>query len=276
MTKKFGFLTLILIFIITFLGVLFSKTYSNVYALDESNVGSIPYNYDITYNNKEYNILFMYKYTIKQSSAISFSYKIIFDSEYYNNLVNNKDLIKELVGVFKNTKFMPSFDDTNGLVIANLSYDDVTDYYKDIGVTGYDNPDTLYENSESHLFYTDLTMKQKTIFSYLYDENTIINRLYNLCLDSGISSDKILLKYVYESPYSEKSVKTNADEVERDKDSLLYRHTFVLDTNEYDKDIYFYRHTINTTVVYGFIILISFVIMIPIIIINVIKKRKNG
>ena len=271
-------LFIIFVLLVFCIGIVLCNNYYgfNVLALNEVTNEEKPYNFKVEYNEKNYDILICYKYIINQNSNVTFAYKILFDSTYYETVDNKEDVIKSFNDCFLNTVFTTSFDVNNGYVFATAYYDDISKLYLQNGITGFDENEVNYKKIQKNIFSNDTVSKSKTVFNDINKEGTIINKIYQNCLNNNLVNDNILFNYIYEAPYSERSLQTNADEQAKDEENFLYKHTFYLTVNNYDRDIYFYRHTINNTVVYCFLIGFSIIIMIPIILIYIKRRKKNG
>ncbi|MBR1746789.1 MAG: hypothetical protein IJ735_01095 [Clostridia bacterium] len=161
----------------------------------------------------------------------------------------------------------------NGKFVASFEYEDTVDYYIANGITGYE-PNVRSGKEEEGFLFTDYTRVMTTPFVSIETEGSLLNEIWKKVLSLGAAEDKVLLIYVYGTPYQ--IVKTDADRVEYKESSSIYLHSFDMTYGTASREIEIRQHAPNPTGWY----VIAFLCALPIIAaplsIMIYKRRKGG
>ena len=203
--------------------------------------------FDTGYDLKnDYAVKISYYFIVKYISGVEMAYDVVYDKDFYNTVENKKDLMKSTKDTFVKNGFELTVDETNGHMYAAKRFSTTTDYYIALGLDGYEVEEEKQQPSEKSFFYYTYEQTSETIFSNLKTEGKFINRIYNTCVDAGIDDDKILLNYVYGTPYSERTLKSTRDALTYSASEKLYYHTFEIPIDSLSKTYTIYRKVPNT------------------------------
>ena len=116
----------------------------------------------------------------------------------------------------------------------------------------------------------------QTVFVGIKTEGRFVNRIYNACVAAGISDEKMILSYVYGTPYSEKMIKSSADKVTYSATERMYYHQFDMSVSESEKYITINQRVPNSAGWYLIAVIIGLVVLaVPLTVLIVKKKRRD-
>ncbi len=259
--------TLIIFAIIATFAVAFFNTPCIAYAETEDGSG-----FDIG-NGCDVQIL--YHYYIEYMSGVYFAYEVKFDRDFYSAVEDKKALIVSVKDTFVKNGFSIDVDLDNGRMTAYLSYPTLTDYYISQGYDGYEVSEKR-DPTKKTLFYTEYTSSFQTVFASIKTEGKFVNRIYKACLDAGISDEKMLLSYVYGTPYGKRTITSSANIVNYSAADHMYYHRFDTTVAECDKFITIYQRVPNSSGWYMIAVIAGIVVLaVPLTVLLVRKKRRT-
>lgn len=229
----------------------------------------------IEYELNGYDVKITYNYSIEFGSGVYFAYEVMFDSDYYKNVVNKEELFDELSYTFDVNGFTVDNDELHGKMVASISYETLTEYYIASGYDGYQISESTAKEKKGFL-YNEYTSTSKTVFYNLKTEGKYVNRIYKILADLGVADEKILLEYIYGTPYDNNLITSTADKVVYSTQDRIYQHVFLLDVDELDKEITIFQRSPNSTGWYVIAIIIGLVVIAIPLTIYLIKKRKGA
>lgn len=230
------------------------------------------------YDLGEYSVKINYCYFVEYISGIYFAYEVIFDREFYSGVEDKSALMNAVKDTFVKNNYKVKVDNQNGKMTAYLEFDSITDYYVAAGVDGYDKNEKK-EPIKSTLFYQDYVTESYTVFADIKKEGRFINKIYTACSSFGIADDKILMNYIYGTPYDEKMITSTADSVTYSSSNRLNYHIFEITMSDIDRKISIYQHVPNSKGWYLLAIIIGVVVLsvpLTILIVKKKKERNNG
>ncbi len=180
-------------------------------------------------------------------------------------------LFSYLEEVFTFSGYTVTVDAINGQFDAWLEFDSMTDYYIASGIDGYQVDKSSAEKKSSFL-YTDYHSQTTTVFTIIEEEGNLLNEILNACYKVGAERDKILLTYVYGTPY--KMINTDADEKSYSSAEKLYLHSFNMTMGETGRVINLYQHVPNSVGWYVLAVIIALPFIAVPLIYMILKKKK--
>ncbi len=227
--------------------------------------------------SENYDVKINYCFYVKYINGIREAYEVYFDKNYYKALEDPKALILETKDTFVKNGFLVRADATNGSMIAERVYDTTADYYIAAGIDGYAVDEDVNKPSKKSLLFLTYEQRSKTAFQYLKSDGKYINRIYRACKNYGIEDGRMLLNYVYGTPYNEKML-TSTGKVTYSSNEKLYYHTFEIPMGNLDEEYTITRRIPNTKGWYLIAILGGVAVLaIPLaIVIRKKTEKKNG
>ena len=226
------------------------------------------------YDLGEYSVKINYCYFVEYISGIYFAYEVIFDREFYYGLEDKSAVLNAVKDTFVKNNYNVDIDNINGKMTAYLEFDSVTDYYVAAGVDGYEKNEKK-EPVKSTLFYQDYASESYTVFADIKKEGKFINKIYTACSSFGISDDKILMNYIYGTPYDNKMITSTADSVTYSSANKLYYHTFVITMSNIERKVSIYQHIPNSKGWYLIAILIGVAVLSAPLTVLIVKRKKE-
>lgn len=226
----------------------------------------------------DYDVKITYSFCVKYVNGIRESYEVVFDRDFFATVEDKKALIMETKDTFVKNGFEVEADQINGRMKAEKDYDTTVDYYKAIGIDGYYVDSEKDVPTKKSFYFLTYQQTRATIFMTLKTEGRFINRIYKACASAGIGDDKMLLHYVYGTPYNEKMVTSTADSVSYSSSEKMYYHTFNVPMDNLDKEYTITRRVPNqvgwyVTAIIGGIIVLAIPLSIAI---KKNREKKNG
>ena len=182
-----------------------------------------------------------------------FAYVLTYDYSYYQKRKPSLTaLMNELKTSFESKGYSVSIDTINGKFTASMDFDTTEEYY---GATGYDGftpeeGEAPYEIKKT-AFYKEYTYRLETVFVDVNKDYKFVGRLLSVgCTKAGIPDDMVILCYEYGTPYKNKTIRSDADEIAYSADSRLYLHRFKMTTKTCDREITITNRIPNTTIWY--------------------------
>lgn len=227
--------------------------------------------------NGNYDVKITHCFYVKYITGVREAYEVYFDKKYYKSLEDPKALILATKDTFVQNDFIVRADVTNGSMIAERVYNSTADYYVAMGLDGYAVDEEVDKPSKKSLLFLTYEQKSKTVFQYLKSDGKFINRIYRACKAYGIEDDRILLNYVYGTPYNEKML-TSTGTVTYSSNEKMYYHSFEIPMDNLEKEYSITRRVPNAKGWYLIAILGGMaVIAIPLaIVIRKKTEKKNG
>ena len=230
--------------------------------------------------NSDYCVQITYHQYTKYLSGVYFAYEVVFNDDFYKTVVDKNKVLSDLKQTFINGGFNIEEDVDAGRMKAIKNYDSYEDFYIEQHIDGYEVGESA-KPDKTTFFYKYYSRTYKSVFADIKKEGRYVNRIYNVCKgdDLKIDDDKILLCYVYGTPYGEKMISSNSKEVKYSTVSKLYLHYFYFTMETIDDTVTLNQKTPNTTGWYALAVIIGmFVLATPlgIIIIKRKKEKKNG
>ena len=237
----------------------------------------LPVGYDL--NGYDASIEY-HSYTLS-GNGLSYSFVVTIDKELFrasgtveNSVFSPSGKIEEIGNIFRAAGYTVKNDGkSEGKIIASIDFDDTVDYYIANGYTGYDVSTKSGTETVGFLF-TDYVRTTETAFASIKTENTLLNKVLAKIVELGATEDKVLLTYVYGTPYQ--IIKTDADRVEYQESSRLYLHFFDMTVDTSERKIEIKQHTPNPTGWY----VIAFLCAVPVVAIPLtimlVRKKQGG
>ena len=246
----------------------FSRSVNAAFAEDATHGFDLPDGYDVR---------IAYQYSILYASGVSFGYEVVFDQDFYDGIEDKNTLMNELKETFVKNGYKIALDVDNGKMTASISFSSITDYYVAAGVDGYET-DEPNKPVKKGLFYNVYENTFSTKLAEIKQDGKFLNRIYKKCVEYGIEDERILLRYVYGTPYNEKLITSSADSVGYSSADKLYYHTFDFTVATADKTITIRQKSPNQNGWYLVTILIAVAVLsVPLAVaMHKRKEKKNG
>lgn len=234
----------------------------------------------VGYDLDGYDVAFSYHNYTLRNSGVYFAFVVTLDKNFHrtiskteNNVAYDCLLMDKIKLIFSSLGYTVVSDDFNGQLYAYLSYDTMTDYYIANGLDGYEVSESDATEDKGFLF-TDYYTETDTVFSLIGAGDNVIDVCVNLCKEAGAAEDKILLRYVYGTPY--KIITSDADSVTYNSQRSLYLHSFDMTVADKDRLIHFTQHAPNPVGWYVLAVIIAIpVIAVPLTIMIIRRKKKQ-
>ncbi len=206
------------------------------------------------------------------------SYKIVYDGSFYSA---NKNLVENAFRIqsesFSQNGYTTETDLSEYSFTATLTFDSTEEYYLASGYDGFavekDDPDMKEKKS---LFFIDYEYETDTAFIYLDDAQKFIGRIYKNCAKNiGIKRENVRLVYEYGTPYDEKMITSNADNIKYSSQYGIYLHTFVISTDDIGEKITIRQHVPNSAGWYGVAAVAGLIVFGIVFAILMSKKKKK-
>ena len=214
---------------------------------------------------------------VQYVSGYYFAFRLTYDYDYYQKKKSTLNvLLNELGESFKNNGYDVSVNDLSGEMTASLSFKSTEEYLKYTDYNGFLPQESSYDSVEKKAFYIDRTSKSKTLFTDIDKEYKFIGRIYSVgCLKAGIDKNDVLLQYVYGTPYKEKFLKTNADQVVYSPENSIYLHIFNMNMDTRDREIILINHSPNVTAWYAVTIAAGVIVFAIPLTVYLLKRKKK-
>lgn len=263
--------------------VLFASPY---YSSEAANAGDYEITPDVNewvnsagYDLDGYQISIAYRSYTKNIAGVYHGFTVTLDKTFLaqsgrveNGVFHYCSLFDYLEGVFTFSGYDVTVDTINGQFDAGLEYDTMTDYYIANGIDGYRVEKSEAEKTASFL-YTDYHSQSATVFTIIEEEGNLLNEILNACYKVGAERDKILLTYVYGTPY--KMINTDADVKSYNSSEKLYLHSFNMTMDDTNRVINLYQHVPNTVGWYALAVIIALPFIAAPIIYMIVKTKKS-
>ena len=206
------------------------------------------------------------------------AFTLTYDHTYYQKKKSSlSELLNGLKESFEKNGYSVSIDTYSGSFIAEMVFDTTEQYYKAIGYDGFSTDSTEPDKVEKTAFYITSSFSSKTIFSDVTKDYKYVGRLLSDgCTKAGIANEYVLLRYVYGTPYSQKTITSDCDKISYDAEKKLYLHEFLMNVDTCDRTIEITQRIPNTTTWYVLSIVAGIIVFaIPMVII-IVKKSKRS
>ena len=228
----------------------------------------------VGYELEEFSVKINYCYYVKYISGLYFAFEVIFDKDFYSTIDDKTAVFNSLKDTFVKNNYKINIDMVNGKMSAYMDFDSVTDYYIAAGMDGYET--NVSDKAEKKSFlYTYYVSENTTVFSDIKKDGKFINRIYNACLNIGLTDEDIVLNYIYGTPYNEKLLTSDADSVSYSVTDRLYYHYYMMNMAETDRLIKIKQRVPNSTGWYFIAILTGIVVLSIPLVIYLLKKKKE-
>lgn len=196
-----------------------------------------------------------YSYTLN-TSGVYFAFEVTLDKEFLlragsveDCVYRYPDMLGDLENMFSAAGYKVQLDEFNGQILSYMEFASTTDYYVATGRDGYEVSENSADKKTGFLF-TDYYSSSKTPFSNIGSEGNFLDVIYRKLKELGATEDKILLTYVYGTPY--KTITSDADKTGYNYERNIYTHSFEMTIAEKDRVINLKNHSPNA---WGFYIL---------------------
>ena len=217
-----------------------------------------------------------YSYTL-YGTGYYFAYKLTYDSSFYQKKKTTlSHILEELEDSFTKNGYTVTLNDYTGEITASIRFETTEDYLRATDYNGFAIEDNSYDEIKKSVFYTDSTYRTTTLFADIDKEYKYVGRIYSVgCIKAGISSEEVILQYVYGTPYSQRTINSNADKITYLPEERLYLHNFYMRVNNCDRQIELTSHSPNTSVWYALAIAGGAVVFAVPFIIYIAKRKKK-
>lgn len=229
------------------------------------------------YDLGEYDAKIVYNYTIEFANGISFGYDVVFNKEFYNRLSTEESRYSlNLLGeTFYNNGFTLDMDYTYGKMSAKKSFDTVEDYYAASGVTGYEKQVSTAKKTKG-FFFNVYESTNTTVFAGIYKgDQRFVGRIFSNLRNMGIQENKILLEYVYGTPYGEDYLSTDADSVTYSYADKIYYHSYKMNVSDYERTVTITQKAPNQYVWYLLAIVAGILVISIPVSVKIVKQRRG-
>ena len=206
-----------------------------------------------------------------------FAYKLTYDSSYFQKkktvLVS---LLEELESSFTGNGFKVTINDYTGELTASMSFATTEDYLRATDYDGFAIENNSFDDIKRSLFYVDYVYRMTTPFTDIDKDYKYIGRIYSVgCVKAGIAAEEVILQYVFGTPYSNRTLKTNADKITYSAENRLYLHNFYMSLKDCNREIEITQHSPNTTVWYAFAIAGGAIVFLVPFTVYLVKRKKK-
>lgn len=228
----------------------------------------------VGYDLDNYSVKINYCYYTEYISGLYYAFEVIFDKDFYATIEDKALVFNSIKETFVKNNYMINLDIVNGKMTAYMNFDSVTDYYIAAGLDGYEANDVNKPIKKTFL-YSYYESENTTIFADIKKEGKFINRIYNACINIGLKDEDIILNYIYGTPYNEKLITSDSDNVSYSASDKLYYHSFIMKMTETDRIIKINQKVPNSISWYFIAIIIGVAVLSVPLVIYLQKRRKE-
>jgi len=233
---------------------------------------------NIGYDLGDYQASLTYYSCTMNTAGVCFAFEVILDSDFLlksstveGNVLKYPDILAEFEKLFQSIGYKTELNN-NGELLAYLYFDSMTDYYVASGRNGYELPDPS-ENKKSGFLFTEYYSTSETVFAAVDSGEGIVSRIFDGIVALGADKDKILLKYVYGTPY--KTISTDADEKKYDYNQGIYLHSFNMNLSNKDREIHLTNRSPNAWGFYLLAVIAAVIVIAVPLTVCIVKLKKK-
>ncbi len=217
-----------------------------------------------------------YSYTL-YGTGYYFAYKLTYDSSFYQKKKTTLSrILEELKESFTKNGYTVTLNDYTGEITASINFETTEDYLRSTDYNGFAIEESSYDEVNKSFFYNDYILRSTTLFADIDKEYKYIGRIYSVgCIKAGINSEDVILQYVYGTPYSQRTIRSNADQITYSPENRLYLHNYYMRVNNCDREIMLTNHSPNTSVWYALAIAGGVVVFVVPFTIYLVKRKKK-